>query len=41
MALAGIIAHYESDVICDLAETYQIYDYKRVPGRLLGTLVAG
>lgn len=28
-------------VICDLAETYNIYDYKRVPGRLLGTLVAG
>ena len=28
-------------VICDLAETYQIYDYRRVPGRLLGILVAG
>lgn len=28
-------------VICDLAETYNIYDYKRVPGRLLGILVAG
>lgn len=28
-------------MICDLAETYQILDYKRVPGRLLGTLVAG
>ena len=28
-------------MICDLAEVYQIYDYKRVPGRLLGTLVAG
>lgn len=28
-------------VICDLAETYNIYDYRRVPGRLLGTLVAG
>ncbi len=41
MALAGIIARYKSDMICDLAETYQIYDYKRVPGRLLGTLVAG
>lgn len=28
-------------LICDLAETYNIYDYKRVPGRLLGILVAG
>lgn len=28
-------------VICDLAETYNIYDYRRVPGRLLGILVAG
>lgn len=28
-------------MICDLAETYQIFDYRRVPGRLLGTLVAG
>lgn len=28
-------------MICDLAETYQIYDYRRVPGRLLGILVAG
>lgn len=28
-------------MICDLAETYQLYDYKRVPARLLGILVAG
>lgn len=28
-------------VICDLAETYNIYDYRRVPGRLLGILAAG
>ena len=32
---------YENALICDLAETYNIYDYKRVPGRLLGILVAG
>ena len=31
----------ESAVICDLAEVYGIYDYKRVPVKLLGTLVAG
>lgn len=41
MSLAGVIAEYKSDMTCDLAETYQIYDYRRVPGRLLGTLVAG
>ena len=29
------------EVICDLAETYHIYDYRRVPVRLLGTLVSG
>lgn len=28
-------------LICDLAETYGIFDWRRVPVRLLGTLVAG
>lgn len=28
-------------MICDLAETYRIYDYRGVPVRLLGTLVSG
>ena len=28
-------------MICDLAETYHIFEYRRVPVRLLGTLVAG
>lgn len=41
MALAGVLAQYESEMVCDLAETYQLYDYRRVPGRLLGTLVSG
>ena len=27
--------------ICDMAETYHIYDYRQVPGKLLGTLAAG
>ena len=31
----------EGALICDLAETYNILDYKSVPGRLLGTLAAG
>ena len=33
-----MIATDEEAFICDMAETYQILDYKRVPGRLLGTL---
>lgn len=41
IALAGILAEYKTEMICDLAETYQIYDYKRVPARMLGTLVSG
>lgn len=28
-------------VICDLAETYRIYDYRSVPVPLLATLVSG
>lgn len=28
-------------MICDLAEVYRIYDYRGVPVKLLGTLVAG
>lgn len=31
----------EDAFICDMAETYHIYDYKSVPCRLLGTLAAG
>jgi len=41
MALAGMIALDRNALICDLAETYQIYDYRRVPGRLLGILATG
>ena len=36
-----MLAMDKNALICDLAETYQIYDYKRVPGRLLGILAAG
>lgn len=28
-------------VICDLAETYQIYDYRRMPARIVATLACG
>lgn len=41
MALADMLAHHRSELICDLAEYYNIMDYRRVPGRLLGTLAVG
>ena len=31
----------ESALICDLAETYQIYDYRKMPVKLVATLAAG
>ena len=36
-----MIAYDEEAFVCDMAETYQIYDYERVPCRLLGTLASG
>lgn len=31
----------EDALICDLAETYQIYDYRSLPVKLVATLAAG
>ena len=31
----------EDALVCDLAETYQIYDYRSLPVRLVATLSAG
>lgn len=36
-----MIAADEDALICDLAETYQIYDYKSMPATLIATLSAG
>lgn len=36
-----MLATDEEAFICDMAETYQIYDYRRVPCRTLGILAAG
>ena len=36
-----MLAHYKSELVCDLAEYYHILDYRRVPGRTLGTLAVG
>ena len=36
-----MLAHHKSELVCDLAEYYNILDYRRVPGRTLGTLAVG
>lgn len=36
-----MIALDEEAFICDMAETYHIFNYRELPGRLLGTLAAG
>ena len=36
-----IIAHYENALICDLAETYHILNYRALPAKLLATLCCG
>ena len=41
MALAGMIRDDEDALICDLAETYHIYDYRSLPVHLVATLAAG
>ena len=41
MILAGMIHEDKNSWICDMAETYNIYDYKRVPVKMLGILSAG
>lgn len=41
MALAGMVKLYESDLICDLAETYHILNYRALPLRLVAVLACG
>lgn len=41
MTLASMIELNEDALICDLAETYQIYDYRSLPVKLVATLSAG
>lgn len=41
MTLAAIIAENEDALICDLAETYGIYDYRAFPVNLIATLTDG
>ena len=41
MTLAGMLAYDREALICDLAETYHILDYKSVPVEVLSILAAG
>ncbi|MBQ3429199.1 MAG: hypothetical protein IJH28_05435 [Mogibacterium sp.] len=41
MTLASMINFDEDALICDLAETYHIYDYRSLPVKLVATLSAG
>lgn len=41
MALAGMISVDKNALVCDLAETYHIYDYRSLPVKLVATLAAG
>ena len=41
MTLAGMLREDEDALVCDLAETYQIYDWRSLPVRTVATLAAG
>ena len=41
MTLAGMLALDEEAFICDMAETYHIYDYKGLPARTSAALAFG
>lgn len=41
MILVGMIKTDEDAFICDMAETYHIFDYKSMPLRTVATLAAG
>lgn len=36
-----MIREYESEMICDLAETYHVFNYRELPPKLTATLVSG
>lgn len=41
MSLADMMSNFPDELTCDMAETYGIFDIKRVPARLLATLAVG
>lgn len=36
-----MIGKYEDEMICDLAETYHVFNYRELPVKLLAALVSG
>lgn len=41
MALADMMSKFPDELTCDMAETYGIFDVKRVPASLAATLAVG
>ena len=41
MALAGMLNTDEEALICDMAETYHVFDYKALPVRMAALLASG
>lgn len=41
MLLAAMVSADEDALICDLAETYHVFDYRSMPSKLVATLAAG
>lgn len=41
MALAGILSAARDELICDMAETYHVFDFTALPVRTLAALVFG
>ena len=41
MTLAVMYASYRDELICDMAETYHVYDLRALPVETLATLAAG
>ena len=41
MTLAAMVSIYENEFICDMAETYHVFDYEALPVDLLVVLACG
>lgn len=41
MTLAAMVSKYEDEFICDMAETYHVFDYEALPVDLLVVLACG
>ncbi len=41
MSLAYLARLYPNELICDMAETYHVFDWRALPGRLAAALAAG